>query len=132
MKTYSTSQVQGYGRGAKLLVPTINLKIPPYFAYAHGIYAGYITLVESKTATQHRYPVAIHFGPKPTFPDDDISLEANIIDLEPQKIISYRRDSIYISLVSFVRPIIKFADVQSLLHQIHTDIQNIKQVLAHY
>ncbi len=130
MKQFSTSQVKGLGRGSKVLVPTINLVIPPDFAYQHGIYAGYLTLTDKMTRERKQYPAAIHYGPKPTFTDSDISLEANLIDIEPQNIIDYDTQHILIALVSYIRPVQTFIDAAALLREIHSDIALIKQALA--
>lgn len=130
MKLFKTSQVKGLGRGSKVLVPTINLAIPPDFEYAHGIYAGYLILTDKKSHEKKQYGAAIHYGKKPTFTDKDISLEANLIDIEPQNIIDYDVEHISIALVSYIRPVQTFIDAASLLHKIHNDIALIKQALA--
>ncbi|MEI6326991.1 MAG: riboflavin kinase [Candidatus Roizmanbacteria bacterium] len=130
MKLFSTHQVSGLGRGKKILVPTINVAIPPDFGYKHGIYAGYILLTDTKTGETKQYPAAIHYGPKPTFTDQDISLELNIIDVEPQNIISYDPARISFAMISYIRPVQAFVDAPSLLRQIGLDIQNIRNVLS--
>lgn len=130
MKIFSTFQVKGLGRGSKVLVPTINLAIPPDFTYAHGIYAGHLILTDKKSHIKIQYAAAIHYGPKPTFTDQDISLEANLIDIEPQSIVNYDTDHVSIALVSYIRPIQAFMDAATLLREIHNDIGLIKQALA--
>lgn len=130
MKLYATSQVKGLGRGSKVLVPTINLAIPSDFKYDHGIYAGYLILSDKKSHEKKQYAAAIHFGPKPTFTDQDVSLEANLIDIEPQSITPYDANHISIALVSYIRPVLTFSDAAALLREIHNDIALIKLALA--
>ncbi len=130
MKLFTTSQVKGLGRGSKILVPTINLAIPPDFTYAHGIYAGHLILTDKKSREKKQYAAAIHYGKKPTFTDKDISLEANLVDIEPQNLIGYDAEHISIALVSYIRPVQIFIDAAALLREIHNDIRLIKQALA--
>ncbi len=129
MKTFITHQVNGHKRGSKMGVPTINLFVPSDFEYKHGIYAGKIGLVETATNKKMWYPAAIHFGMKPTFDEDDVTLEVNIIDTEPQSIVTYNPKSIEIALQSKIREVLKFDTTEALITQIKLDISIIRSRL---
>lgn len=129
MNIYTTHQVSGHKRGSKIGVPTINLQVPTHFVYEHGIYAGKIGLVRVGAAARTWYPAAIHFGFKPTFDELDIALEVNIIDTEPQNIISYNQGSIQVYLTERIREIVKFDTPALLVEQIQKDIARIRSLL---
>lgn len=129
MKMFITHQVNGHKRGSKMGVPTINLLVPSDFGYEYGIYAGKIGLVETTTHKKTWYPAAIHFGMKPTFDEDDVTLEVNIIDTEPQNIVAYNPKSIEIALQSRIREVLKFETTEALIAQIKLDISVIRSRL---
>lgn len=129
MKVYKTYQVGGHKRGTKLGVPTINLQVPPAFDYEYGIYAGRIGLASIHTNVCTWYPAAIHFGCKPTFAETDVTLEINIIDIEPQTIIQYNPKNIHFCLIKKIREILSFDTPAQLVKQIHVDISHIRSLL---
>ncbi|MEI7653191.1 MAG: riboflavin kinase [bacterium] len=129
MNIYTTHQVGGHKRGLKMGVPTINLQVPTHFDYEHGIYAGKIGLVRVGAAARTWYPAAIHFGFKPTFDEDDVTLEVNIIDTEPQNIIPYDPGNIQVCLTKRIREIVKFDTPTFLVEQIQKDIALIRSLL---
>jgi FAD synthase len=110
-------------------VPTINLLVPTHFEYEHGIYAGKIGLVRASAAARTWYPAAIHFGFKPTFDEDDVTLEVNIIYAEPQNIIPYDPTNIQVCLTKRIREILKFDTPTLLVEQIQKDVALIRSLL---
>jgi riboflavin kinase/FMN adenylyltransferase len=104
--------------------PTINLKIPDGFKLKEGIYAAKVT-IEDK-----RFIGALHFGPIPTFAEQEKSLEVYLIsandDLELENLDG---KIIKVEIVKYLRKIIKFQSVSSLVKQIEADVKQIKTLI---
>jgi FAD synthase len=127
---YTTYQIGGHKRGRLLGVPTINLKIPLAFSYNHGIYAASITLhamEKSPLGRKKTYGVALHFGPKPTFHEDDVTLEAFLIGYTES--FAYDANHIDLSIIQYLRPILHFTDPDLLVVQIQDDVKKISHML---
>lgn len=113
--------IKGRGRGKKIGIPTINFSIPASLTIAHGIYAGWLTV------TGDRYPAAIHFGPRPVFGENDISLEAYILGGDiPAKLVIEAE----LEFVAFIREVADFGSPGDLVAQIEEDVRKIKMVLG--
>jgi riboflavin kinase / FMN adenylyltransferase len=119
------TQIKGKGIGSKMVFPTINLATSSLASHIdHGIYASIVKVEDKKCHA------AIHYGPKPTFDDNEISLEMYIIDdfpIERPKNIEYT-----VSLIKKIRPIIKFGNADLLKSQIAKDIIVIKYIIEEY
>ena len=104
--------------------PTINLKIPDDFGLKDGIYAAKVTIENKK------FIGALHFGPVPTFGEQEKSLEVYLIsahdDLELENLDG---KIIKIEIVKYLRGIIKFQSVTSLVKQIEEDVKQIKTLI---
>lgn len=121
---YQTKQIKGKGRGKLLLgYPTINLEIPERFDEPDGIYAGFVW-IEKK-----RYKGAFHYGPIPTFNEDDKSLEVFLIDVKEKGIPFLTNSIIEIQLIEKIRDIIKFNNLKDLSRQIKADVQEVNKKL---
>ncbi len=113
--------VKGRQRGRAIGIPTANLEIwaeqiiPP-----NGVYAG---LAKIGAETFH---AAINIGMRPTFDEDELSIEAHILDFE--------RDiygaTMELSFEARLRPERKFAGLDELLAQIKLDIEQTRAALA--
>ncbi|MEN9561459.1 MAG: hypothetical protein RIQ56_732 [Candidatus Parcubacteria bacterium] len=109
--------ITGSGRGKRIGVPTINLAledIPP--ALEEGIYACFVT--------DHRFPAAVHYGPRPVF-NDSKTFEIHLLDaalvLLPKEI--------SVEIVAYLRPVKNFHDVDGLKAQITKDIADARAIL---
>lgn len=128
MSWYISHQVKGAGRGAREVVPTINLEIPAPFPPSPGVYAGYIELVHGDR--KNIYDAAIHYGPRPVYDESSFTLECYLIDAEPQNVIGYDREIIKFQFVEKIRDIMSFSSPHLMLVQIQQDVAMIRQILA--
>jgi len=121
---FESTHITGKGRGKPMGFPTINLKIPDDFGLKDGIYAAKVTIENKK------FIGALHFGPVPTFAEQEKSLEVYLIsahdDLELENLDG---KIIKIEIVKYLRGIIKFQSVTSLVKQIEEDVKQIKTLI---
>jgi len=121
---FESTHITGKGRGKPMGFPTINLKIPDDFGLKDGIYAAKVTIENKK------FIGAFHFGPVPTFGEQEKSLEVYLIsahdDLELENLDG---KIIKIEIVKYLRGIIKFQSVTSLVKQIEEDVKQIKTLI---
>jgi len=121
---FESTHITGKGRGKPMGFPTINLKIPDNFKLKDGIYAAKVTIKNKK------FIGALHFGPVPTFGEQEKSLEVYLIsahdDLELENLDG---KIIKIEIVKYLRGIIKFQSVTSLVKQIEEDVKQIKTLI---
>lgn len=124
--------VTGYGRGSKKLgVPTANLRpadvekqiegLPP------GVYFGWAQLIPAENTTYSEedrsvFKMVMNIGKRPTFVKDnspDISVEVHVMH-------SYKDDfygqKMRVAVLGYLRPEMKFENINSLLSRIQTDI----------
>ncbi len=112
--------IRGAGRGKKIGIPTLNFQVPPSFSLEQGIYAGWLH-VEEKT-----FPIAIHFGPRPTFGESAVTLEAHVIG--PYGL-STSLSQATIEFVARIRQVENFTNPQEMVKQIAKDIVMIQDIL---
>jgi riboflavin kinase/FMN adenylyltransferase len=121
---FESTHITGKGRGKPMGFPTINLKIPDGFKLKEGIYAAKVTIEDKK------FIGALHFGPIPTFAEQEKSLEVYLIsandDLELENLDG---KIIKVEIVKYLRKIIKFQSVSSLVKQIEADVKQIKTLI---
>ena len=121
---YKTKQIKGKGRGKLLLgYPTINLEIPERFDEQDGIYAGFVWIDKKK------YRGAFHYGPIPTFNENEKSLEVFLIDIKEKDMPFLENVIIEIQLIEKIRDIIKFDKLKDLSRQIKADVQEVNKKL---
>jgi len=116
---HTTQTVSGHGRGKFLGYPTLNLVIPEGFSSDFGIYAGKVWL-ENKV-----FLGAFHYGPVPTYKQQEASLEVFVLDTDipkKPKVVSF-------SLVKKLREIVAFERQEELIAQIAKDVALTKQML---
>lgn len=121
--TIISHKVKGKGRGKQMGFPTINLEIPEDFVARDGIYATYITV------NGRMYQGAMHYGPVPTFEQDKKSLEVFLLDTDDIANEDIVGKDIKVDFVQYVRPVMKFDNVQTLLSQIALDVKTIRGML---
>lgn len=119
---FLTHQISGKGRGSKIGIPTINLKVPQDFKLGKGIYAVWVTI------DKRIYQGALHYGPIPTFNQSEDSLEVMLLDVEGQlgKLTSL---PVEVEIIKRIRPIIKFNRVDELLKEVRSDVAKAKKLL---
>ncbi|SRR6056297_48361 len=112
--------VKGYGRGKKIGIPTANIKpATKYILPPDGVYAVYLYLNGDK------YKGVANFGHKPTFDDDDFTIEVHLPDFEG----NIYGEFVYVELIEFLRGEKEFTDIDELIETIKKDILYIKEVL---
>ena len=112
--------VKGYGRGKKLGIPTANIKpSTKYVLPPDGVYAVYVYLNGEK------YKGVANFGHKPTFEDDDFTIEVHLPNFSGD----IYGEFVNIELVEYLRGEKEFKNVDDLIETIKQDILYIKEVL---
>lgn len=115
----------GDGRGHGLGFPTANIAIPAQrLAPGHGVYATWITLQGQK------WPAVTNIGLRPTFEDNaaQARIEAHILDLPGDP--DLYGQPVRLEFVDYLRPEMRFAQIQELIDQIHQDIQKSREVFS--
>ena len=119
MTTFTSHQIKGRGRARKLGYPTINLEIPENLDLKEGVY-GVQFMVDEK-----KYLGAMHYGPSPTFNDEEKTLEVFLIDLKDKAIPETNGKTLRINILKYLRAILSFKDIDKLTNQIIEDIREI-------
>lgn len=109
--------------GSALTFPTANLKINYGVVPPNGVYAGFSTFKGRK------YPAAIAIGTAPTFRHNFVTrepkIEVHMFDFSE----SIYDETLEVTFISYLREERCYSSVDSLKHQIHEDILDIKQLL---
>ncbi len=110
----------GAGRGAKIGFPTANLEAIDTLIPAEGVYAGVAWLGGS------RWPAAINLGPSPTFREAAVRVEAHLIGVDA----ALYGEVLEIDFLTRLRDIRPFDSPNSLIEQLHQDVQATTQIVA--
>ncbi len=113
MKLFTSTQISGHGRGRELGFPTLNLKVVEGIPDT-GVYA-----VHARFCDQVVNGV-MHVGPRPTFHEDDVSIEVHLLDFEGT--FPGTDDSIEIEVLGYLRGVMTFDSSEALKKQIAQDI----------
>ncbi|MEM9347558.1 MAG: riboflavin biosynthesis protein RibF [Planctomycetota bacterium] len=121
--------VKGEQRGRAIDVPTANLDPASWqglITPMDGVYAGTVTLSQEENI----YPAAISVGVKPTFGQDQLNIEAHLIDYN-----THDPDALYgqpatIRFARWVRDQYPFPGVEALKEQLARDIELCRQLLG--
>jgi len=109
----------GNKRGKDLGVPTANLDLCEYIRPKFGIY-----IASAKISEDGEFmPTAVNIGINPTFNDSKEVLEAFILDYDGNLYDKY----IEIRLLKYLRPEVKFDDIEKLKSQMNIDIDNVRK-----
>lgn len=119
----TSRQIKGKGRGKLLGYPTINLEIPARLDLAEGIWAAWVTIAGK------RYAAALHFGPIPTFGEQEKSLEVFLLDTTDDDLAGTENASIEVDPVARLRDILSFDSPESLARQIKNDVAEVCDIL---
>jgi riboflavin kinase/FMN adenylyltransferase len=116
--------VRGDGRGRQIGFPTANMAIwEEKLIPRNGIYAGW-AWVQGR-----RYATAINVGMRPTFGDDLLHprVEPFLLDFDRD----IYGEEIRVDFVKFLRPEVRYQNIDQLIMQIDTDVQNTREVLGY-
>jgi riboflavin kinase/FMN adenylyltransferase len=123
-RRYSVSGhvVPGAGRGRSLGVPTLNVPLPPprKLLPPEGVY-----VVRVQTPAGPRGGM-LNLGPRPTFDDPRVMLEAHLFDTTGD----FYGDYVRIEFVSRLRDVRRFADAAALRAQLTRDEEMARRALA--
>ena len=112
--------IKGHGRGKPLGFPTANIDFHAELLPKYGVYA-----VKAELGQRELRGVT-NIGIKPTFNDDEPSIETHIFDFDES---IYGKD-LKVSFVDKVRDVRSFNNPQDLSDQIAKDIGKAKQLLG--
>jgi riboflavin kinase/FMN adenylyltransferase len=120
--------VRGHQRGRALGFPTANLETLPHTAIpADGIYAGWLTRLDTDGAELDRWPAAISVGTNPTFDGRERIVEAYALDRDDLDLYG---DHVAVDFVARLRATVKFAVVDELVAQMRADVDDARQLLT--
>ncbi|MBX2850530.1 MAG: riboflavin biosynthesis protein RibF [Phycisphaeraceae bacterium] len=125
--------VKGEQRGRTIGVPTANLDPQSWdglITPMDGVYAGSVTLAPGTDQDNTPQPAAISVGVKPTFGQDQLNIEAHLIDYTTE-----HPDALYgkpatFSFAHWVRDQYPFPGIEALTEQLRRDIDQCKNILA--
>lgn len=117
---FQTKQIKGKGRGKLLGFPTINMEIPPDLVLEEGVYAVKV-IIEKKT-----FMGALHYGPVPTFGENNRSLEVFLLD--SNHVETLNTSIVQITPIAFIREVRAFSSKDELIAQMHQDIAAIRRI----
>jgi riboflavin kinase / FMN adenylyltransferase len=113
--------VKGAGRGRTINIPTANLSFPEEQAIpARGVYAAWAGV------GSEWFPAVVNIGVRPTFDGaGGLTVEAHLLDFGAD----LYGQTLELDFVERIRDEQKFQDVQSLVDQIHRDIEKARKIL---
>ncbi|MGU3494533.1 bifunctional riboflavin kinase/FAD synthetase [Xanthobacteraceae bacterium A53D] len=112
--------IHGDKRGRDLGYPTANLALPPEVKLAHGIYA--VRIMFDGIA----HDGVASYGRRPTFDNGRALLEVHVFDYSGDL---YGRE-VEVSFHGYLRPELKFDDIDALVRQMDADSQAARAILA--
>ena len=122
---FSGEVVKGDQRGRELGFPTANVAVPPGLAVpADGVYAGWVTRLDVPDA--ERWPAAISVGTNPTFDGLERRVESYVLDRDDLELYGVE---IAVEFYARLRGQVKYEGIESLVRQIHLDVEHTRQVL---
>jgi riboflavin kinase / FMN adenylyltransferase len=114
----------GEKRGRTLGFPTLNMHLDGYLHPAFGIYAVRTSVIEEDKAVAH-YDGVANFGVRPMYPSEEPLLETFLFDFSGDL---YGKQ-MAVELVSYLRPEMRFANVEALKAQMADDVAQARRVL---
>jgi riboflavin kinase/FMN adenylyltransferase len=120
--------VRGHRRGRALGFPTANLETLPHTAIpADGVYAGWLVAVDDDGSDGERWPAAISVGTNPTFDGRERSVEAYALDRDDLDLYGAHMGA---DFTERLRDTVKFASVEGLVAQMHSDVDAARELLS--
>lgn len=122
---FSGVVVKGDQRGREMGFPTANVAVPPGLAVpADGVYAGWVTRLDSPDA--ERWPAAISVGTNPTFDGLERRVESYVLDRDDLELYGVE---IAVDFYARLRGQVKYAGMEALIVQMHSDVEHARQLL---
>ncbi len=119
--------VEGDRRGRELGYPTANVPVGSVAAPADGVYAGWLTRLDSR----ERFPAAISVGTNPTFEGERTRrVEAYVLDRDDLELYGVE---VEVAFVAHLRGMIRFQGddaVAALVEQMADDVRRARELLA--
>jgi riboflavin kinase/FMN adenylyltransferase len=113
--------VKGSQRGRALGFPTANLAVwEEQVIPANGIYAGWVTV------GGERYMAAISVGVRPTFDEQDITVEPYVLDFDRD----IYGEQLTLSFETRLRDELRFDTIEALIEQIRADVEQTRAYLS--
>ena len=120
--------VRGRQRGRGLGFPTANLETLPHTAVpGDGIYAGWLTRLDTDGTELERWPAAISVGTNPTFDGRERTVEAYALDRNDLDLYG---DHVAVDFVARLRATLKFGSIDDLVAQMHIDVDDARRLLT--
>jgi riboflavin kinase / FMN adenylyltransferase len=120
--------VRGRQRGRGLGFPTANLETLPHTAVpGDGIYAGWLTRLDTDGTELERWPAAISVGTNPTFDGRERTVEAYALDRDDLDLYG---DHVAVDFVARLRATLKFGSIDDLVAQMHIDVDDARRLLT--
>jgi riboflavin kinase/FMN adenylyltransferase len=125
--TVSGRVVEGDRRGRELGYPTANVPVGSVAAPADGVYAGWLTRLD----TRERFPAAISVGTNPTFEGERTRrVEAYVLDRDDLELYGVE---VEVAFVAHLRGMIRFQGegaVAALVEQMADDVRRARELLG--
>lgn len=116
--------LKGDRRGRELGFPTANVAIGEVMAPADGVYAGWLTRLD----TRERFPAAISVGTNPTFDGHrDRRVEAYVLDRDDLELYGVE---VEIGFVQRLRGMVRFDGMEELIQTMHDDVRRTRELLG--
>ncbi|WP_371780039.1 bifunctional riboflavin kinase/FAD synthetase [Streptosporangium subroseum] len=122
--------VRGYQRGRQLGFPTANVESPEFTAIpADGVYAGWLQGISTGNLPAvydgARWPAAISVGTNPTFEGVPRTVEAYALDRDDLDLYGAH---VAVDFGSRLRGNVKFDSIETLIEQIHADVDQVRRL----
>lgn len=119
--SFTSRVVYGNQLGRQYGVPTINLNLRRIRPVLWGIYTGFVYI------EGNRYNGVISIGKNPTVSDGKVyKVEAHLLDVD----LNLYGKIATVEILHYLRPELKFTDIDTLFTQIHKDMQDARDFFA--
>jgi len=119
--TLTNTVVDGDKRGGDIGFPTANLQPPQRkLIPATGVYACFVRV------RGEVHPAAVNVGVRPTFGGEELLIEAFILDFSGD----IYGEHLTVEFVEYLRPELRFDDVEALVAQMGEDVSRSRDILA--
>lgn len=119
--TLTNTVVDGDKRGRDIGFPTANLQPPQRkLIPATGVYACFVRV------RGEVHPAAVNVGVRPTFGGEELLIEAFILDFSGD----IYGEQLTVEFVEYLRPELRFDDVEALVAQMGEDVSRSRDILA--
>ena len=125
--------IHGDKLGREIGFPTANLDVYAGFIPRHGVYAGWLEVVDpgdnasAAALVGERLPAAISLGINYTVGTEGLRVEAFVLDREGLDLYGSR---VALDLVEWRRPMLDFGGIEGLVAALHEDVAWTREVLG--